>query len=346
MSENRIQRIENVAQLEQMLSEPTPGLIEMFRKLPGDLLVLGAAGKMGPTLTRMAKRASDDAGSKRRVIAVSRFSNPNEKTQLESAGMQTIQADLLDQKQLDALPDAQNVIYMAGMKFGATGNEPLTWAMNALLPAMVCRKYARSKIVAFSTGNVYGLSPVVRGGSVESDPMQAVGDYAMSCVGRERMFEYFSKTDNTPVAIIRLNYATEMRYGVMVDLAGKVWRDEPISLAMGNFNVIWQGDANAMALEALDHAGSPAFVLNVAGPEMLSVRRVCEEFGQLMNKQARFVGSESPDALLSNGTLGHNLFGYPRITVKQMIQWIADWIVNGRATIGKPTHFEARDGKF
>jgi nucleoside-diphosphate-sugar epimerase len=346
MSEHRIQRIENVAQLEQMLSEPTAGLIEMFRKIPGDVLVLGAAGKMGPTLTRMAKRASDAAGSKRRVIAVSRFSNPIEKTQLESAGVQTIQADLLDQQQLDALPDAPNVIYMAGMKFGATGNEPLTWAMNALLPAMVCRKYTRSRIIAFSTGNVYGLSPVVKGGSVESDAMQAVGDYAMSCVGRERMFEYFSKTDNTPVAIIRLNYATEMRYGVMVDLAGKVWRGEPISLAMGHFNVIWQGDANAMALEALGHAGSPAFVLNVAGPEMLSVRGVCEEFGQLMNKQVRFVGSESLDALLNNGTLGHNLFGYPRISAKQMIQWIADWIMNGRATIGKPTHFEARDGKF
>jgi nucleoside-diphosphate-sugar epimerase len=341
-----IDRLANVAELEAALSEPRQGLIDLFGRLPGDVIILGAAGKMGPTLARMAKRASDAAGGKRKVIAVSRFSQIAEKEQLEKAGVQTIQADLLDEKQLQGLPDAPLVVFMAGMKFGAQGNEPLTWAMNTLLPAKVCEKYSKSRISAFSTGNVYGLSSVARGGSIETDAVQAVGDYAMSCVGRERMFEYFSNIQGTPVAIIRLNYATEMRYGVMVDLAGKVWREEPVPLAMGNFNAIWQGDANAMALEALGHAASPAFVLNVAGPELLSVRRVCEEFGRLMKKRVRFEGEEAPDALLNNGQLGHDLFGYPRVTAKQMIAWIADWTMRGGATINKPTHFEARDGKY
>ncbi|HEY1684864.1 MAG TPA: NAD-dependent epimerase/dehydratase family protein [Tepidisphaeraceae bacterium] len=339
-------QINDVSQLEQMLSEPTEGLVNLLANLPGDILILGAAGKMGPTLSIMAKRASDAAQTRRQVIAVSRFSNSAEKSSLESAGIKTIKADLIDKQQLNNLPDAPNVIFMAGMKFGATGNEPLTWAMNTLLPAMVCRKFAKSRIAAFSTGNVYGLSPLTGGGSVESDSLQAVGDYAMSCVGRERMFEYFSKMNGTPVSIIRLNYATEMRYGVMVDLASKVWRGEPISLAMGNFNAIWQADANAMALESLRHASSPPFVLNVAGPEMLSVRRVCQEFGQIMKKSVEFVGAESPDALLNNGQLGHHLYGYPRVSTKQMIAWISDWIMRGGDTINKPTHFESRDGKF
>ncbi len=233
---------------------------------------------------------------------------------------------------------------MAGMKFGATGNEPLTWAMNAHLPAMVCEKFPRSRIVAFSTGNVYGLSPVVRGGSRESDPLVAVGDYAMSCVGRERMFQHFSIANKTPVALIRLNYATETRYGVMVDMAAKVWRGEPVPLSMGNLNAIWQGDANSMSLEALAHTTSPASVFNIAGPEILSVRAVCEEFAALMKKSVTFTGEESPDALLSNAQLSHHLFGYPRVAVKQMIHWIADWTTRGGENINKPTHFETRDG--
>ncbi|HWB54730.1 MAG TPA: hypothetical protein VG722_11075 [Tepidisphaeraceae bacterium] len=342
----QIEKIEDVAQLEEMLSEPTPKLVELFGDLHGDLMVLGAAGKMGPTLARMAKRATDAAGVKRRVIAVARFSNPEEKKNLESWGVETIKADLLEQGQLDALPDAPNIVFMAGMKFGATGNEPLTWAMNTLLPAMVCQKFPKSRIAAFSTGNVYGLSPVTRGGSIESDPLQAVGDYAMSCVGRERMFEYFSNINGTHVSLLRLNYATEMRYGVMVDLAQKVWNEEPITLAMGNFNAIWQGDANAMALASLVKAASPAFVLNIAGPELLSVRQVCTDFAKLMKRSVTFEGSESPDALLSNGQLGHQLFGPPGVGVKQLIGWIADWIMRGGATINKPTHFESRDGKF
>jgi len=346
MNDSPTERISDVIQLEQMLSEPRPELIELFSSMSGDIIVLGAGGKMGPTLARMAKRASDVAGEGRRVIAASRFSNTQEQARLDSAGIETIKADLLDDEQLDALPDAANVVYMAGMKFGATGNEPLTWAMNACLPAMVCRKYRKSRILAFSTGNVYGLSPVARGGSVEKDVLRPVGEYAMSCVGRERIFEYFSKVSCTPVAIVRLNYATELRYGVIVDMALKVWRGETIPLAMGALNAIWQGDANAMALLAFKHAASPAFVLNVAGPEVLSVRQVCQEFARLMHKKAIFTGSEMPDALLSNGQLGFDLFGYPRVTVNQMIPWIADWIVRGGKNIDKPTHFESRDGKF
>jgi nucleoside-diphosphate-sugar epimerase len=346
MTSTRPATIRTTDELEDLLSDPSPGLIEMMKSLPGDILILGAAGKMGPTLARMAKRATDAAGSKRRVIAVSRFSNPQEKTKLTNWGIETIAADLLDAKQLNALPDAPNIVYMAGMKFGATGNEPLTWAMNAHLPAMVCEKFPRSRIVAFSTGNVYGLSPIVRGGSRESDPLVAVGDYAMSCVGRERMFQHFSIANKTPVALIRLNYATETRYGVMVDLAAKVWGGEPVPLSMGNFNAIWQGDANSMSLEALAHTTSPASVFNIAGPEILSVRAVCEEFAALMKKSVTFTGEESPDALLSNAQLSHNLFGYPRVPVKQMIHWIADWTLRGGENINKPTHFETRDGRY
>lgn len=339
--------ITSVTQLGELLSEPKPRLIDALRRVPGDIVILGAAGKMGPTLARMALRASrDDGAGGRRVIAVSRFSNTAEREKLNSHGVETIRCDLLDQAQLDALPDAPNVVYMAGMKFGSTGQESLTWAMNAYLPGMVCQKYRNSRIVAFSTGNVYGLSPVTNGGSVETDPPNPLGDYAMSCLGRERIFEHFSRTLNIPVSIIRLNYACEMRYGVLVDLAQRVWTDQPIDLAIGNINVIWQGDANAMSLAALEHAATPPFVLNVTGPELLSVRRVCEQLAARMGKAVTFSGTERPDALLNNGQLGHQRYGYPCVSVGQMLEWIARWVMRGGEGLGKPTHFEARDGKF
>lgn len=340
------QTIQDVAHLEELLSEPTSGVIDLMARLDGDLIVLGAAGKMGPTLTRMAKRASDAAGVRRRILAVSRFSSGEAEAAFQREGVETIRCDLLDQDQLDRLPDAPNVVYMAGMKFGTTGQEPLTWAMNAYLPGMVCRKYRNSRIAAFSTGNIYGLAPVVRGGSLETDPPNPAGDYAMSCLGRERIFEHFSLTLDLPIALIRLNYAVEMRYGVLVDMARRVWAGETIDLAMGNVNVIWQGDANAMSLRALELAASPAAILNVAGPECLSIRRVCEEFGRLMEKSPVFTGAESPDALLNNGQMGHRLFGYPQVGVGQMMGWIADWVMRGGASLSKPTHFEVRDGKF
>jgi nucleoside-diphosphate-sugar epimerase len=340
------EKIESVEQLEELLSRPTDYLIEILRRTPGDILVLGVAGKMGITLARMAKRASDAAGTKRKVIGVARFSKPDQQPALEMHGVETLRADLLDQKQLDKLPDVPNVIYMPAMKFGSTGQEALTWAMNTYLAGMCAQRYRSSKIVAFSTGNVYGLSPVVLGGSTETSELDPRGDYAQSCLGRERMFEHFSRVNQTPTALIRLNYATEMRYGVLVDVAQKVFAGEEIDLAMGVLNAIWQGDANAMSLACLAHASTPPFVINVAGPELLSLRRVAEIFSALMKKPLRTRGTENPDALISNGQLGHEKFGYPRVPVQRMFSWIADWVTSGGASLGKPTHFEARDGKY
>ncbi len=338
--------IASIEQAETMLSEPTPAAIDALAKLDGDLIVLGVAGKMGVTLARMAKRAFEAAGVKRKVIGVARFSNPAEQEKLESWGIQTIRADLLEDGSLANLPDAPNIVYMAGMKFGSNGNEPLTWAMNTFLPGLVCKRYPTSRIAAFSTGNVYGLVPVTSGGSVETDALNPIGEYAMSCLGRERMFQHFSKSAGTPVSIIRLNYAAEVRYGVPVDLARKVWAGEPISLAMGHFNMIWQGDANAMSLASLAHASSPAYILNVAGPEMLSVRKVSEQLGKLMNRPVKFEGTEAPDALLNNGQMGHRRYGSPRVNADQLIEMIAQWVMAGADLLDKPTHFEARSGKF
>jgi dTDP-4-dehydrorhamnose reductase len=339
-------RVRDVDHLEDLLSEPSPGVVETMRRLQGDVLVLGVGGKMGPSLARMAKRASEAAGVRRRVLGVSRFSSADLPAQLQRWGIEPVTCDLLDRAQLAKLPDAPNVVYMAGMKFGSTGMEARTWAMNAYLPGMVCERYRGSRIVAFSTGNVYGLTPVTSGGSVETDEPQPLGDYAMSCLGRERIFEHFSRQLDQPTALIRLNYAVEMRYGVLVDLARKVWGGEPVDVSMGNFNCIWQADANAQALRSFDHLAAPPLVLNVTGPETVSVRRACEDLGLLMGKVPRLVGAESPSALIGNSRKAVELFGYPTVGVHQMLRWIADWVIRGGASLGKPTHFEARDGKF
>lgn len=338
--------IADVEQLEALLSEPNEAAIEAMRQVKGDIIVLGVGGKMGPTLARMAKRAAEAAGTPRRVIGVSRFSSGDLEAELNRHGIETVRCDLLNEEEVAKLPDAPNVIYMAGMKFGSTGKESLTWAMNTYLPAVVAKRYANSRIAAFSTGNIYGLTPSTRGGSIEGDPLNPTGEYAVSCLGRERIFEHFSRTLNIPTAMIRLNYATELRYGVLVDLAQQVWAGHPIDLSMGIMNVIWQADANAMTIASLADADTPPFLLNVAGPEQLSVRRVCEQFGELMGKSVQFVGEESPDALLNNGQLGHRKYGYPRVGAQQMLIWIADWIKRDGDTLGKPTHFEVRDGKF
>lgn len=338
--------IRDVDHLEDLLSEPSDAAVDAMRTLDGDVVILGVAGKMGPTLARMARRASDAAGARRRVIGVSRFSSADQRRALEVHGIETVRCDLLDEAALARLPDAPNVIYMAGRKFGSTGDEPLTWAMNTHLPSLVCRRYRHSRIAAFSTGNVYGLTPHGRGGSREADVPAPVGEYAMSCLGRERMFEYFSRALEIPVAILRLNYATEMRYGVLVDLAGRVARGETIDLTMGYFNVIWQADANAMTIASLAHASPPPFVVNLAGPEELSVRDVCERFARHLNVDVTFSGSEAPDALLSNGTRGWSLLGRPRVDAARLIEWTADWVARGGATLAKPTHFESRAGQF
>ncbi|MFA5193040.1 MAG: NAD-dependent epimerase/dehydratase family protein [Verrucomicrobiia bacterium] len=338
--------ITNVETLEDVLSQPTEGVIETLGRLKGDIIVLGVAGKMGPTLARMARRASEAAGVRRRVIGVARFSEARQQTELQAHGVETIRCDLLDEAAVAALPDAPNIVFMAGMKFGSTGQEALTWAMNCHLPAIVSKKYPRSRIVAFSTGNIYGLVPVAGGGSLETDTPNPLGDYAMSCLGRERIFEHFSRRLGIPMAMIRLNYACELRYGVLVDVARRVWAGETVDCAMGHLNTIWQTDANAMTLQAFDHVASPPRLLNVTGPEVLNVRDMATRFGALMNKRVAFSGSEAPTALLANATLAQRLFGPPRVSVEQMLRWIADWVMRGGASLGKPTHFESRDGKF
>jgi nucleoside-diphosphate-sugar epimerase len=337
--------ITTVEQLEGLLSAPTPLVLEAVRGSTGNLIVLGAGGKMGPTLARMARRAADAAGASRRVIAVSRFQATAAREALESAGVDTVACDLLDDNAVMRLPDATDVIYMAGMKFGATGQAALTWAENCLIPASVCRRYASSRIVAFSTGNVYPLAPAGRG-SREEDETGPVGEYAMSCLGRERMFEYFSRLAATRVTLIRLNYACELRYGVLVDLARRVWTGQPVDVTTGYFNAIWQGDANAISLSALDCAAAPPDVLNVTGPELLRVRTVSEEFGRLMNRPVMVTGVEAGDALLSDASRAFARFGQARVSSAQMIQWIAGWTMQGGETLGKATRFEVRDGRF
>ena len=338
--------ISGVEHLEDLLSEPTAAAVDAMRRVGGDLVVLGVAGKMGPTLARMARRATDLAGVPRRIIGVSRFSAPGQERSLQRHGIETIRCDLLDEEAISRLPDADNVIFMAGRKFGSTGDEPLTWAMNTYLPALVCRRYPASRIVAFSTGNVYGLRRAGTGGSVETDAPRPLGEYAMSCLGRERMFEHFSRALGIPTVLVRLNYAVEMRYGVLADLAQRVMADDPIDLTMGYFNAIWQGDANAMAIALLRHAASPALVVNVAGPEELRVRETCETLGRLLDRTVRFAGQEAPDALLSNGTLARSLCGEPRVDAQQLVRWTADWVRRGGVSLDKPTHFESREGKF
>ena len=335
------------AALDDLLSDPTPGVIETLAHFPGDILILGVGGKMGPSLARMIRRASDAAATVRRVIGVSRFSAGGQlEGQLREQGIEPIACDLIDPDQLDRLPDAPNVVYMAAMKFGSTGQEARTWAINCFLPGMVCQKFRASRIVAFSTGNVYGLTPVSGSGSAETDALNPLGDYAMSCVGRERMFEHFSRSLGIPVSMLRLNYAVELRYGVLADLARRVFAGEPIDLTMGYVNVIWQGDANAMAIQSFARAASPPFVVNLSGPERLSVRAICEEMGRLMGKSVRFTGREADSALLNDGSLGRRLFGEPRVGAAQLVAWVADWVQRGGGTLGKPTHFDVRDGKF
>jgi nucleoside-diphosphate-sugar epimerase len=338
--------IRNVAELDELLSEPTEATIRALAELEGDLLILGVGGKMGPTLARMAKRASEKAGIRRRVIGVSRFSSRECEEQLQAWGVETIRCDLLDRKSLFELPEAANIIYMAGMKFGCTGQESLTWAMNSFLPGLVCERYPDSTIAAFSTGNVYGLCPVSKKGSRESDPLNPLGEYAMSCLGRERIFEHFSRASKMNITILRLNYASEMRYGVLLDVAKRVYAEQAVPLSIGYLNAIWQGDASAMSLQALGHASTPSFVINIAGPELLSVRSIAEEFGALFQKPVHFEGVESDDALLSDAGRAFDLFGHPRISAAQVIRWIADWIARGQATSTKPTHFEERAGRF
>ena len=338
--------VQDVTQLEELLSEPTEGVVRTLGSLEGDIVILGVAGKMGPTLARMAKRALETIGVKRRVIGVSRFSSPSLEDLLQAWGVETVRCDLLDPAALARLPGGANIVFMAGMKFGSTGQEWLTWAINSFLPGIVANRYRDSRIAVFSTGNVYGLSPVAGGGSREEDALNPSGEYAMSCVGRERIFEHFSRANQTKMTILRLNYASELRYGVLLDIAQRVNAGQPVSLSMGYLNTIWQADASAMSLESLRFATTPPTVINLTGPELLSVRGVAEEFGKKLGKPVCFEGTESGDALLSNARKSYELFGRPRVCAQQIIDWIADWVRKGGSTLAKPTHFEERAGHF
>ena len=301
---------------------------------------------MGPSLARLAKRAIDCADVAKKVIGVSRFSTPGIQESLHEVGVETIVADLLSENSLRNLPNVKNVIFMAGRKFGSTGNEDLTWALNTYMPGRVAEKFQDSRLVVFSTGNVYPLTPIPHGGATESSTVAPIGEYAQSCLGRERICCYFSEQFGTQMAILRLNYAIELRYGILLDIAQKVYTGEPISLEMGNVNVIWQRDANAIALRCFTHSQSPPLILNVTGPETVSVRYIALRFGEIFNKPIRFEGEEAETALLSNASLCHQLFGYPCVSLGQMIEWVAEWVRIGGKTLQKPTHFEVRDGKF
>ncbi|MBN8729528.1 MAG: NAD(P)-dependent oxidoreductase [Acidobacteria bacterium] len=336
----------NEVELEAALSAPNEADIDAARQWGGDLLLLGVGGKMGPSLALRAVKAARAAGVAHQVIGVSRFSDERAQTLLEQAGVKTIAANLLDEGDLAGLPDSPNVIYMAARKFGSTGDEGYTWAMNTYLPGRVAERFRSSRIVSFSSGNVYPFVPVTSGGATEESPTEPVGEYAISALGRERMFTHFSQVNGTPVTLLRLNYAVEMRYGVLFDIGSRVFAREPVDVSMGNANVIWQGDANSVCLRSLLHASSPPLVLNLTGPETLSVRWVAREFGRHFGVTPEFTGEESPRALLNNAARCFQMFGYPTVSVAELIEATARWIGAGGRALGKPTHFEVRDGKF
>ncbi len=328
--------------LEATLSQPCEGTREILARAKGDFVVLGAGGKMGPTLAMMLRQAVPG----RRVFAISRFSDRDVRSRIEEQGVETIEADLLDESAYSDLPDVPNVFFLAGMKFGATGNQPMTWAMNVYVPALVARRYAQSRIVALSTGNVYPFTDADSAGSREQDTPSPVGEYAQSCLGRERMFQYFSQVHGTPCTLIRLNYANEPRYGIIVDLTSRILRDEPIDVTMGFVNVIWQGDANNYIAQSLSLAASPPAILNVAGPEVIRVRDLAAQIGRRLGKEPRFISQEAATALLSDSSLCSERFGPPATSLDEMIAQIVDWVAAGKTVLNKPTKYDVRDGKF
>ncbi|MBO9592583.1 MAG: NAD(P)-dependent oxidoreductase [Niabella sp.] len=332
--------------IEDELYQPSEALLKDLQALDGDIIFLGAGGKMGPSMIKLASIALRAANISKKLIAVSRFSDESAKKELEDLGVEVIAADLLDEAQLQALPDVKNVMYLAGTKFGTRGNEPFTWAMNAYLPGRVAEKYKNSRIVAFSTGNVYPFSTLEQGGFSEETKPDPVGEYGQSCLGRERIFQYFSNVHGTPVLIYRLNYAIDLRYGVLLEVGKSVYNGTPINISTGAVNVIWQGDANEIALRSFLHCSSPAKVLNVTGPETISLTWLATQFGTLFNKQPVFTGQVQDTALLSNASEAHRLFGYPRVGLRKMIRLVADWISLEGKQINKPTHFQERQGQF
>lgn len=340
------ENLDSVEKLDAFLSVPHEGVVEMMKRLPGDIMILGIAGKMGVTMGMQAVEAIKAAGVDKKVYGVARFSNPEEKTKLEKAGVITIACDLSDREQVNQLPKIPNIIFMAGRKFGTGGSEELTWAMNVLVPALVAEHFKESRIVAFSTGCVYPLMSVKEGGCSEEVPPAPVGEYSQSCLGRERIFEYYSKKNGTKVLLFRLNYSVDLRYGVLHDIGRSIWAGEPVNNTVGYFNVIWQGDANAAALRSLELADSPCAILNVTGPETATVEKAAKIMGEVMGKEVKFAGTPGDLNYLNDSSKMCSLFGYPRMSLDEMIRLQAKWIADGGISIGKPTHFEVNNGKF
>jgi len=336
----------NIPEIEAFLAAPTEGAIEAVRDRPGDFMVLGAGGKMGTTLSLMLRRSLDALGRKDSVIAVSRFSQASSRTNLESLGIETRACDLADRDALAALPEVPNLFYLAGTKFGTSDRPDRTWHSNTVIPALVAERFARSTIVVFSTGCVYPFASVASGGATEDTPVDPLGEYAASCIGRERIFTYYAHAHGTPVCLYRLNYAVELRYGVLVDIASKVWNGEPVDISTGYLNLIWQGDAVARAIQCLSQARMPPVPLNVTGPDILRVRDLAEAFGRVFERKAVLTGEESDLCWLANASRSLELFGPVTVSLDQMIQWTAEYLLQGGGLLGKPTHFESRSGKF
>jgi len=334
--------------LDEMLTTPSQALANDLAKVEGDIMILGAGGKMGPSLSLLAKNACNKAGANKKIIAVSRFSDPHAVALLEKNGVEMISADLMTPGALNQLPDVPNIIYMAGRKFGTDGQEYLTWAMNTWLPALVAERFRNSRIVVFSSGNIYPMVSPRDGGCDESTPLDPVGEYAMSTLGRERAFEYASKTYGTPVCMYRLNYAVDLRYGVLNDIAQNIMAGQPVIITAPVFNCLWQGHANEVALRCLTICESPATALNVTGPETVSVRWAAMELGKYLGIEPIIEEPEraSDHALINNASKMCELFGYPEVSLSQLIRWQAEWLQSGGRVLGKPTHFEQRKGKF
>jgi hypothetical protein len=341
-SDNLPDIIPDIETLDDLLCRPSQALIDDLAKVEGDIMILGVAGKMGPTLAGLAKAALPG----RRVIGVARFSDPSVKTWLVARGIETINCDLLDEAAIKALPKAKNIVFMAGRKFGAEGDLSLTWAMNAHVPALVAQAFAGSRIVAFSTGCVYPFVPVDGNGADEALAPNPPGEYAQSCVGRERMFEYFSHKFSTPGRLFRLNYAIDMRYGVLHDIASKVLQGKPIDVSLGHVNFIWQGDASAQALRCLAHCDTPTSPINVSGHEILAVRDLSAKLGARLGREPVIVGTEQPTAWLTDTSQAVTMFGLPIVNTEQLIAWTADWVARSMPSLGKPTKYEVRDGRY
>ncbi len=332
--------------LDEMLCQPSERLITDLAKLDGDIMVLGAGGKMGPSLCVLAANAIKEGELNKKVFAVSRFSNPRIKAEMCARGVECINADLQKAEDIARLPDVKNIVFMVGRKFGTDGSEPLTWGMNAAVPVLVLERYKTASFVVFSSGNVYDLVAPSSGGSIESDKVRPIGEYTQSCLARERIFEYYSKLYGTKVIIFRLCYAIALEYGVICDIARKVADEKPVGLENPSFNCIWQGDANEYALRCLLHASNPPEILNVTGPEINGVRNVALELGKLLGKEVLFDGTPGPVSYLENSTKAMRVFGYPHVSLDTMVKWQAEWIQSGGEFLNKPTHFEETKGSY